>query len=164
MKNRLPLLLAILLGWVGNANAEDAGMACSLPDGGQSGMAVLFDQINAHRLAQGFVPLQFSVPLTIAAQVYACKLVAPETSGVVEPSRTLAYVEMRRAGCNTTVFEDAVHRGPVDGMTSFMAMRNKPGVGKALASGRLNQVGLGIASTGLGDPVWVVLTSAGCGN
>lgn len=138
--------------------------ACNLPAGGQGDLSIIFDQINAMRIGKGMRPLAISVPLTIAAQVYACKLATPETSGLSEPSRAAAYVEIRRAGCNGQVLHDSVVRGMQGGWSVFQKMDGSSDLRRAFASAQVREIGLGIAApTVAGNgPVWVITTASGC--
>ena len=58
------------------AACEVVAQDCNLPSGAMSEMTVLFDRVNADRIGRGLDPLRMSAPLTIAAQLYACKLAA----------------------------------------------------------------------------------------
>ena len=138
--------------------------ACNLPIGGQGDLSIIFDQINALRIGRGMNPLATSVPLTIAAQVYACKLASPDSSGLTEPSRAAAYVEIRRAGCNGQILHDSVVRGMEGGLTVFQMMDGSANLRRAFVSSQVREIGLGIAAApaGVRSPVWVITTASGC--
>jgi uncharacterized protein YkwD len=155
-------LLAFGAGLSGSAAAAQTS-GCLMPTTGPGGLSILFDQINAVRIGAGLSSLKISAPLSIAAQLYACKLASPETSGIAAPSRIAAYVEMRRAGCNGTAMEDAVLIGPVDGQAAFAGLDSAPDLRRAYFSTRMREIGLGVALPGAsGAPIWVVTTASGC--
>ncbi|MFM2356353.1 MAG: hypothetical protein RLZZ528_2089, partial [Pseudomonadota bacterium] len=127
----------------GQIRAQSAG--CLMPEAGPGGLSIMFDQINAVRIGSGLSSLKISAPLSIAAQLYACKLASPETSGIAAPSRAAAYVEMRRAGCNGTAMEDAVLVGPPDGLKAFELLDTAPDLRRTYVSTRMREIGLGVA-------------------
>ena len=144
------------------AACEVVAQDCNLPSGAMSEMTVLFDRVNADRIGRGLDPLRMSAPLTIAAQLYACKLAAQGAAASPHPAQ--AYIEIRSAGCRPGVYDDAVTFGPVTAADLLTAAERQVDWRRAALSPRMGEVGLGIAVSPEAAPrtIWVMTVASGC--
>lgn len=154
----LPMLGAVFVLFLVGANPTMAATCPSPADTGALRMAVL-DLVNAERARGGLPALGASQPLTQAAQSHACYLARRDALTHRGPFGQSLGRRLRREGYALSRANENLALGqtsPAQTVGSWMA---SPGHRANILMSGMRDFGLGVAVTGSGRLVWVMVSA-----